>query len=84
MRENTARQAELAPGIVSATAEAVIGVAAEAGALGWKVNGAGGEGGSVTIVCGEDPAPVAESVAGLGPPVRLVPVALSSTGLRIS
>ena len=84
MCENTALQAELAPGIVSPDAEAVIELAREAGALGWKVNGAGGEGGSVTILCGEDRARVAESVAGLGPPVRLVPVALSSTGLRIS
>ena len=84
MTENTALQATLAPGIVSATAEAVIEVARRADALGWKVNGAGGEGGSVTILCEGDRAPVAEALAALGPPVRLVPVALSASGLRIS
>ena len=84
MRENTALQADLAAGIVSPVAEAVIDRARRAGALGWKVNGAGGEGGSVTVLCDGDPEPVAAAVAALGPPVRLVPVALSPTGLRVS
>ena len=52
--------------------------------LGEKVNGAGGEGGSVTILCGDDPAPVVAAVGRLDPPIRLVPVALSPPGLRIS
>jgi D-glycero-alpha-D-manno-heptose-7-phosphate kinase len=69
---------------VSPEAEAVIDVAGATGALGWKVNGAGGEGGSVTVLCGDDPGPVARAVAGLGPPFRLVPVALSPTGLQVS
>jgi D-glycero-alpha-D-manno-heptose-7-phosphate kinase len=30
----------------------VIEIAREHGALGWKVNGAGGEGGSLTLLCG--------------------------------
>jgi D-glycero-alpha-D-manno-heptose-7-phosphate kinase len=81
MADNTALQAELARGIVSAAAEAVIGAARDAGALGWKVNGAGGEGGSVTLLTGDDPGRVAGAVAGLG---RLVPVALSPTGLVVS
>jgi D-glycero-alpha-D-manno-heptose-7-phosphate kinase len=84
MRENTALQAELAPGIVSPTAEAAIEVARAAGALGWKVNGAGGEGGSITLLADGDPSRLAEAVTRLGPPVRLVPVALSPTGLRVS
>jgi D-glycero-alpha-D-manno-heptose-7-phosphate kinase len=84
MRENTALQAELAPGIVSAAAEAVIDVARRLGALGWKVNGAGGEGGSVTLLGDGDPSALAEAVRTLGPPARLVPVALSPSGLRVS
>lgn len=84
MAENTALQAALASGLVSAAAEAVIEVARETGALGWKVNGAGGEGGSVTLLAGDDPGPLAEAVGRLGPPVRLVPVALSASGLRVS
>jgi D-glycero-alpha-D-manno-heptose-7-phosphate kinase len=84
MAENTALQAALAPGLVCPTAEAVIEVAQETGALGWKVNGAGGEGGSVTLLAGDDPERLAEAVTGCGPPVRLVPVALSPAGLRVS
>ncbi|HZB72396.1 MAG TPA: hypothetical protein VE395_09675 [Acidimicrobiales bacterium] len=83
MSENTALQADLAPGIVSAGAEAVIDLARSAGALGWKVNGAGGEGGSVTLLCGDGRDRVAEAVAGLGAPVRLIPVACSPRGLRV-
>ena len=83
MSENTALQADLAPGIVSVEADAVIQLARSAGALGWKVNGAGGEGGSVTILCGDRPDVVARAVGALGPPVRLVPVALSPAGLRV-
>ena len=30
-------------------------VASVSGAVGWKVNGAGGAGGSLTILCGPDP-----------------------------
>ncbi len=84
MQENTALQASLAPGIVSPAAEAVIDVARRAGALGWKVNGAGGEGGSVTLLCDGDPARLSASVEALGAPVRLVPMALSPSGLRVS
>jgi D-glycero-alpha-D-manno-heptose-7-phosphate kinase len=50
---NTEAQRALHPALVSDRAQAVIEAARAAGALGWKVNGAGGEGGSVTIVCGE-------------------------------
>ncbi len=86
MRENTARQADLAPGIVSGEAEAVIDLARAGGALGWKVNGAGGEGGSVTLLCGDERGQrerLTDAVAGLGPPFRVLPVGLCTTGLRV-
>lgn len=51
---NTDAQRALHRSLVSADAELVIGAARAAGALGWKVNGAGGEGGSVTVVCGDE------------------------------
>jgi D-glycero-alpha-D-manno-heptose-7-phosphate kinase len=51
MRENTAAQARLHPDLVSEDARQVIEIAQSYGALGWKVNGAGGEGGSVTLLC---------------------------------
>jgi D-glycero-alpha-D-manno-heptose-7-phosphate kinase len=51
MIENTEAQSRLHPAIVSAEAVRVIEIAKAHGALGWKVNGAGGEGGSLTILC---------------------------------
>jgi D-glycero-alpha-D-manno-heptose-7-phosphate kinase len=62
---NTEAQRALHPSLISRDAQRVIDAARASGALGWKVNGAGGEGGSVTIVCGrERPAiPVGEVLA---------------------
>jgi len=51
MVENTEAQRALNPDLVSEDAWHVIRVAQEHGALGWKVNGAGGDGGSLTILC---------------------------------
>ena len=49
---NTEAQERLHTGLISSDAHRVIEIAREHSALGWKVNGAGGEGGSVTILCG--------------------------------
>ena len=51
MVENTAAQGRLHPDLISQDAQQVIDIAKGYGALGWKVNGAGGEGGSVTLLC---------------------------------
>jgi D-glycero-alpha-D-manno-heptose-7-phosphate kinase len=53
MADNTVGQSRLHPELVSADAWRIIEIAKAHGALGWKVNGAGGDGGSVTILCGE-------------------------------
>jgi D-glycero-alpha-D-manno-heptose-7-phosphate kinase len=53
MIENTEAQENLHPGLISQDAHRIIDIAREHGAAGWKVNGAGGEGGSVTILCSE-------------------------------
>jgi D-glycero-alpha-D-manno-heptose-7-phosphate kinase len=50
MTANTDAQRGLHPALVGADARRAIGVAAACGALGWKVNGAGGDGGSMTIL----------------------------------
>jgi len=52
MIENTEAQRRLHSELVSVEAETAIGIAREYGALGWKVNGAGGDGGSITLLCG--------------------------------
>jgi D-glycero-alpha-D-manno-heptose-7-phosphate kinase len=73
---NTDAQRALHPGLVSDAAEEVIAAARAAGALGWKVNGAGGEGGSVTIVCGD--------VRPHVPVGEVLPLRLSRQGVRIT
>jgi D-glycero-alpha-D-manno-heptose-7-phosphate kinase len=86
MQESTDRQGELAPGIVSAGAREVVDAARRAGALGWKLNGAGGDGGSVTLLAGPGEGArrrLVEAVGELGPPVRLLPVSLSRPGLVV-
>ena len=54
MRANTEAQRRLHPSLIGTDAERVIAAAREAGALGWKINGAGGEGGSMAILCGPE------------------------------
>lgn len=53
MSQNTEAQGRLHPDLISQDAWRVIEIARAHGALGWKVNGAGGEGGSITILCNE-------------------------------
>lgn len=55
LQANTAAQRALHPALVSPATEAVIAAALAHGALGCKVNGAGGDGGSVAILAGADP-----------------------------
>lgn len=50
MIENTEAQANLSAELVSSRHRAIIEVARRTGAIGWKVNGAGGEGGSITLL----------------------------------
>jgi D-glycero-alpha-D-manno-heptose-7-phosphate kinase len=51
----TDAQAALHPSLVGPRHQAAIDVAHRQGATGWKVNGAGGEGGSLTVVLGDGP-----------------------------
>ncbi|MFC2055828.1 GHMP kinase, partial [Chloroflexota bacterium] len=52
MIDITAAQRCLPPGPISPDNRQVIEISSDHGALGWKVNGAGGRGGSVTILRG--------------------------------
>ena len=85
MVANTEAQAELHPALVSADAKTVIGLAREHGAIGWKVNGAGGEGGSLTVLCGpegEKKRAFINAVHALGRGFQIIPTYLSRMGLR--
>ena len=54
MIENTDAQAGLHPALIGPHHQEIIDIARRHGALGWKVNGAGGAGGSVTLLSGPD------------------------------
>ncbi|MEY3989597.1 MAG: hypothetical protein RI985_678 [Chloroflexota bacterium] len=47
---NTEAQSQLHPDLVSATARQIIDIAKRYDAWGWKVNGAGGDGGSISLI----------------------------------
>jgi D-glycero-alpha-D-manno-heptose-7-phosphate kinase len=49
-------QRRLHPELISDLADHVVSAVALSGAAGWKVNGAGGTGGSLTVLCNDDPA----------------------------
>jgi D-glycero-alpha-D-manno-heptose-7-phosphate kinase len=85
MTANTEAQAGLHPGLVSTDAQRVIELAREHGATGWKVNGAGGDGGSMSILCGADgrgKRRLIEAVESVGAGYRVIPTYLSRVGLR--
>ncbi len=86
MARNTDAQRRLHPGLVSPQAETVIEAARANGALGWKVNGAGGEGGSITLLCSADTRRkrrLLHAVTEEDPLLRIVPIHLSRNGLRV-
>lgn len=86
MIRNVEAQAELHPALICPEAQQVIEIARDFGALGWKVNGAGGEGGSVTLLCPDLSHRKRELLAAITadqPGCRNIPIYLSRYGLRI-
>ncbi len=86
MIENTRAQAALHPSLISAHAHAIIDVAQQHGALGWKINGAGGEGGSVTLLADSSRSRRREmirAIEAIAPGIRHIPIYLSRQGLRV-
>lgn len=86
MSENTAIQGELHPDLVCPDARRVIDIAREHAALGWKVNGAGGDGGSLTILCSHDMAQkrrLGRALQSADPMFQTIPVRLAERGLRV-
>ncbi|HUB69495.1 MAG TPA: hypothetical protein VL984_03655 [Acidimicrobiales bacterium] len=62
MVANTEAQALLHPMLVNPLAQHVIELASRHRALGWKVNGAGGPGGSLSLIAPEDPGELVEAL----------------------
>jgi len=86
MVENTEAQARLHPALVGTEAAEVIAIAREHGAPGWKVNGAGGEGGSLTLLCDARSSrkrALVRAIESARPAYRHIPTYLSRLGLRV-
>jgi D-glycero-alpha-D-manno-heptose-7-phosphate kinase len=85
MIENTEAQERLHPDLVSRDARRVIEIAKGHGALGWKVNGAGGDGGSLTILTGtlsHVKRALIRDIETEHPMFKNIPIYLSRYGLR--
>ena len=52
MIDNHEAQHRLPSALISADADRIIAIAQDHGAIGWKVNDAGGDGGLLTLLCG--------------------------------
>lgn len=83
MIENNEWQRRLGADLISPQAEEVISVAKRFSAWGWKVNGAGGEGGSLTILASLDDTErrkMVEAIINLGGGIKSLPLYLSPQG----
>jgi D-glycero-alpha-D-manno-heptose-7-phosphate kinase len=86
MTDNTLAQAQLDGDLVHPEAWRVGEIAAARGALGWKVNGAGGDGGSITVLCGSNAKAKGAMVRAIereSSALRLIPINLSREGVRV-
>ena len=85
MIENNEAQRALHPRLVSERADRVIAIARKHGASGWKVNGAGGKGGSLTVLASPDDGQRRRMIAAvleLGGGIRHLPLVLSVAGFQ--
>ncbi len=86
MSQNTEAQASLHPALIGPRHQAIIDIAREHGVTGWKVNGAGGEGGSVTLLCESDQVAkraLIRKIEQANPQFRNIPIYLCRYGLRV-
>jgi len=86
MAANTDAQAALHPDLVNPEASQAIELAKAFGAVGWKVNGAGGEGGSLTLLAGTSATQrraMVEALHAANPLFQVIPTHLSRRGLRV-
>ena len=86
MIDNTEAQRNLHPDLVGPKHQSIIDIAARNGAIGWKVNGAGGFGGSLTILNGTsqvDKRAMIHKILEEDPDFKEIPVNLCPFGLRV-
>jgi D-glycero-alpha-D-manno-heptose-7-phosphate kinase len=85
MTENNECQRGLHPELVCLEADAIAETARKFGASGWKVNGAGGRGGSMTVLANRDDRlkrKMLREITALGKGIRPLPASLSQAGLE--
>jgi len=85
MIRNNEGQRALFRELISPEADEVFRLAKKWNAAGWKVNGAGGKGGSLTLLTSADDGlrrRLLQDILALGRGIRPLPVALSPSGLR--
>lgn len=86
MQENTSAQGNLHPHLISTDARWLIEKARGYQAFGWKVNGAGGDGGSITLLGPQDPDRMRlmrQTILNERPDFSLLPVNLDWNGLQV-
>ncbi|MGI6374731.1 MAG: GHMP kinase [Anaerolineae bacterium] len=86
MSANTEAQRELHPALISLEADQIMRIAHEYGALGCKVNGAGGDGGSITVLSGPSMSAkraMLRAIEETNPLFQNIPIYLSRYGLRV-
>lgn len=86
MTDNTEAQRALNPSLIGAAHQQIIEIARTHGAGGWKVNGAGGAGGSVTVLTSPDHSAKRATVAAVeaaNPNYRSIPIRMARHGLRV-
>lgn len=86
LTDATEGQRALHPALVSAAADEVWRIARAHGALGWKVNGAGGDGGTVTVLPGDDrdPAELGSALAAADQRWRVLDLRPTTDGLVVT
>jgi len=86
MIQNNETQRSLHKGLISEEADSVIQVAKKYKAKGWKVNGAGGKGGSLTILGDQEEnlrMQMLQEINALSNGIESIPTSLASSGLQV-
>lgn len=86
MTANNEAQRRLHPGLINPLTDQIGAIARSYQAAGWKTNGAGGEGGSLTVLGSADPEArraMREAIQQALPVVRLIPIRLAARGAEL-